>query len=116
LSALELLSGDAQTFRAKVWASRVHLHQTDPELLVGLLSLDDVDRLLTSSAIRTPAVRLAQDGAVLPTSRFTRSASQAGQPMTISLLHSHAAPHPAASQRGRFPAFLHSRRSGRLTA
>ena len=82
MSALELLSGDAQTFRAKVWASRVHLHQTDPELLVGLLSLDDVDRLLTSSAIRTPAVRLAQDGAVLPTSRFTRSASQAGQPMT----------------------------------
>jgi hypothetical protein len=82
LSALDLLSGDAQTFRAKVWASRVHLHQTDPDLLVGLLSLDDVDRLLTSSAIRTPAVRLAQDGAVLPASRFTRSATQAGQPMT----------------------------------
>ena len=82
MSALDLLSGDAQTFRAKVWASRVHLHETDPHLLVGLLSLDDVDRLLTSSAIRTPAVRVAQDGAVLPASRFTRSASQAGQPMT----------------------------------
>lgn len=82
MSALDLLSGDAQTFRAKVWASRVHLHQTDPALLVGLLSLDDVDRLLTASAIRTPAVRVAQDGAVLPASRFTRAASQAGQPMT----------------------------------
>ena len=82
MSALDLLSGDAQTFRTKVWASRVHLHQTDPDRLVGLLSLDDVDRLLTASAIRTPAVRVAQDGAVLPSSRYTRSASQAGQPMT----------------------------------
>ncbi len=82
MSALDLLSGDAQTFRAKVWASRVHLHQTAPDRLVGLLSLDDVDRLLMSSAIRTPAVRLARDGAVLPASRYTRSASQAGQPMT----------------------------------
>ena len=82
MPALDLLSGDAQTFRAKVWASRVHLPQTDPDRRVGLLSLDDVDRLLTSSAIRTPAVRLARDGAVLPASRFTRSASLAGQPMT----------------------------------
>ena len=48
LSALDLLSGDAQTFLTKVWASRVHLHRTDPDDLVGLLSFDDVDRLLTS--------------------------------------------------------------------
>ena len=37
MDALELLSGDAQTFREKVWASRVHLHHTDPDALVGLL-------------------------------------------------------------------------------
>ena len=43
----------------------MHLHRTDPEHLVGLLSLDDVDRLLTESAIRAPAVRIAQDGQVL---------------------------------------------------
>ena len=30
LNALDLLSGDAQTFLAKVWATRVHLHQTEP--------------------------------------------------------------------------------------
>lgn len=82
MSALDLLSGDAQTFRAKVWASHVHLHQTDPALLTGLLSLDDVDQLLTASAIRTPAVRLAQDGAVLPASRYTRAATMAGEPLT----------------------------------
>ena len=64
--ALELLSGDAQNFVEKVWASHVHLHKADPADLVGLLSFDDVDQLLTSTAIRTPAVRLAQDGSVLP--------------------------------------------------
>ncbi|HYO38914.1 MAG TPA: cupin domain-containing protein [Nocardioidaceae bacterium] len=85
IEALELLSGDAQTFLTKTWASRVHLHTAAPEArerLVGLLTFDDVDRLLTGTAIRTPAVRIAQDGGVLPTSAYTRQASLAGQPMT----------------------------------
>lgn len=83
MSALDLLSGDAQDFVEKVWASRVHLHHTDPKLLVDRLSFDDVDRLLTSTAIRTPAVRLARDGSVLPESAYTRhGATIAGQPLT----------------------------------
>lgn len=80
--ALDLLSGDARTFLAKVWASRVHLHRTDPDQLVGLFSLDDADALLTSSAIRTPSIRLARDGAVLPESGYTRGATLAGRPLT----------------------------------
>jgi lysine-specific demethylase/histidyl-hydroxylase NO66 len=81
--ALELLSGDARNFVEKVWASHVHIHKADPAELVGLLSFDDVDELLTSTAIRTPAVRLAQNGSVLPASAFTRSgATLAGQPLT----------------------------------
>jgi ribosomal protein L16 Arg81 hydroxylase len=82
VSALTLLSGDAQTFLEKVWASRVHLHRTDPAELVGLLSLDDADHLLTSTAIRTPSIRIAQDGSVLPESSYTRSATLAGKPLT----------------------------------
>jgi bifunctional lysine-specific demethylase and histidyl-hydroxylase NO66 len=82
LSALQLLSGDAQTFLTKVWASRVHVHHADPGALSGLLTFDDVDHLLTGTAIRTPAVRIAQDGTVLPSSAFTRSATIAGQPLT----------------------------------
>jgi lysine-specific demethylase/histidyl-hydroxylase NO66 len=82
LDALALLSGDAQAFREKVWASHVHLHHTDPADLVGLLSLDDVDRLLTASALRTPALRVARAGTVLPASAFTRRATMAGEPMT----------------------------------
>ncbi len=82
MSALELLSGDAQTFLEKIWASRTHVHRTEPDALVGLLSFDDVDHLLTSTAIRTPAVRIAQDGSVLPSSAYTRHATLAGQPLT----------------------------------
>ncbi len=80
--ALDLLSGDAQTFLSKVWASRVHLHRTDPDLLVGLLSLADADGLLTSSAIRTPSIRMARDGSVLAESTYTRNATLAGKPLT----------------------------------
>jgi len=82
LGALDLLAGDAQTFVDKVWASRVHVHHAEPADLIGLLSFDDVDHLLTSSGIRTPAVRMAQDGSVLPTSSYTRSAKLAGVAMT----------------------------------
>ena len=82
MGALDLLSGDAQTFLSKVWASRTHLHHTDPDRLVGMLSLDDADRLLTETAIRTPSVRLAKDGAVLPESAYTRRATLAGQQLT----------------------------------
>ncbi len=83
MSALELLSGDAQNFVEEIWASHVHLYKADPADLVGLLSFDDVDQLLTATAIRTPAVRLAQNGSVLPASAYTRSgATLAGQPLT----------------------------------
>jgi bifunctional lysine-specific demethylase and histidyl-hydroxylase NO66 len=83
--ALDLLSGDAQTFLTKVWASRPLVHHSDRpgrDELVGLLTLDDVDHLLTGTAIRTPAVRIAKDGSVLPASSFTRAATLAGRPMT----------------------------------
>ncbi|WP_426245685.1 cupin domain-containing protein [Nocardioides sp. LHG3406-4] len=47
-----------------------------------MLSLDDVDALLTTTAIRTPAVRLARDGMVLPEASYTRGGSLAGKPLT----------------------------------
>ena len=82
MDALKLLSGDARTFLDKVWASHIHVHHTDPDDLAGLLSLDDVDHLLTSTALRAPALRIARDGAVLPASAFTRAATLSGQPLT----------------------------------
>ena len=50
----------------------MHVHETDPADLVGLLSLDDADALLTGAAIRTPAVRVARDGSVLGESAYVR--------------------------------------------
>jgi bifunctional lysine-specific demethylase and histidyl-hydroxylase NO66 len=61
----------------------VHLHETDPADLVGLLSLDDADALLTGSAIRTPSIRVARDGQVLGESTYVRrGASIAGRPLS----------------------------------
>jgi lysine-specific demethylase/histidyl-hydroxylase NO66 len=60
----------------------VHLHRAEPDALVGLLSLEDADHLLTSTAIRTPSIRMAKDGSVLPESAYTRSATLAGKPLT----------------------------------
>jgi hypothetical protein len=79
---LDLLSGDAQTFLDKVWASHIHLHEADADALVALLSLDDVDRLLTTSGLRTPALRVVKDAGICPASTFTRAATIAGTPLT----------------------------------
>ena len=61
MDALELLCGDAQNFVEKLWARRVHVHRSDSGELVGLLRLDDVDHLVTSTGLRTPALRLAKE-------------------------------------------------------
>jgi bifunctional lysine-specific demethylase and histidyl-hydroxylase NO66 len=82
VDALKLLSGDAQAFLDEVWATRIHLHRVEPAQLVRLLPIDAVDELLTSTAIRTPAVRVVRDGAVLPAGAFTRSATIAGERVT----------------------------------
>ena len=82
VDSLQLLTGDAQTFVEKVWASRPLVHRVESAALAAMLDLDDVDQLLTSTALRTPALRLAKDGEVLASSRFTRSARLGGVALT----------------------------------
>ncbi|HET9867668.1 MAG TPA: cupin domain-containing protein, partial [Nitrospira sp.] len=82
MDALTRLSGDAQDFVEKIWAHRVNVHHATASDLAGLLSTDDVDQLLTSSALRTPALRVVQDGSVLPSTHYTRSATMAGVALT----------------------------------
>ncbi|GAA5106894.1 hypothetical protein GCM10023339_04340 [Alloalcanivorax gelatiniphagus] len=60
----------------------MHVHRTDPAHGAEVLSLADVDHLLTETAIRAPAVRVARNGSVLPESSFTRGGSLAGKPLT----------------------------------
>lgn len=82
MQATALLAGDVDSFIEDAWATRMHLHRGDRVELTGLLTLPDVDHLVTSAAIRTPSVRLAREGNVLATSCFTTSASLAGRPLT----------------------------------
>ena len=82
MDALTRLSGDPQTFVEKVWARRIHIHHASASDFAGLLDLEDFDRLLTSTALRTPALRMVEDGSVLPSTRFTRSATMGGVALT----------------------------------
>jgi len=78
LDVLDRLTGDAQTFGNQVWARRIHVHRTESDAFLELLGIDDVDRLITTGGLRTPAFRIVQDGVVLPSARYTRSATIAG--------------------------------------
>ncbi|WP_307861868.1 JmjC domain-containing protein [Nocardioides sp. SYSU D00065] len=60
----------------------MHVHRTDPAFGADVLSLEAADHLLTETAIRAPAVRVARNGSVLPESTFTRGGSLAGKPLT----------------------------------
>ncbi len=82
MDALTLLSGDARTFVDKVWSRRIHVHRAEATDLVALLDVDDVDHLLTSTGLRTPAVRMVQDGSVLPSTHYTRAGTMGGVALT----------------------------------
>lgn len=77
-SALARCVGDPQRFADHVWARRSQVHSAGIPA-TDLLSLEDVDRLITSSALRTPAFRLVQDGAPLPPSAYTTSGAIGGR-------------------------------------
>ena len=76
------MTGDARTFLTRVWASHVLIHHADPERLTAFLSIEDADRLLTESGIRTPAIRVAKDGSVLPEAAVLQHATMAGKLVT----------------------------------
>ena len=64
---------DPEAF-ASAWG-RAAVHATAAELpqpFDDLLDLDAVDELLSRRGLRTPFLRMAKDGAVVPPSRFTR--------------------------------------------
>ena len=82
MNYLELLSGGSETFITEVWSRRILVHQADPDVAASIFGIDHADELITQSALRTPQVRLAQDGKVIDEARYTRKATLAGKPMT----------------------------------
>ncbi len=79
---LALLAGDPETFVQEVWGRRPLVHDADPDTLAGIFGIEHADTLITTHALRTPQVRLAQDGSVVDPARYTRRATIAGQPVT----------------------------------
>jgi bifunctional lysine-specific demethylase and histidyl-hydroxylase NO66 len=78
---LQRLVGDRARFATEYWGRAPLLRRgawgdTPP------LSLDDVDRLVTSSGLRWPAFRLVREGNSLPVKSFTREGRIGGQRVT----------------------------------
>ena len=76
---LERCTGDPRSFLANDWGKRATIRRatitsaSTPAGFEDLLSLDDVDRFLTSTALRTPFFRLVKAGVQIPESTYTRS-------------------------------------------
>ncbi len=81
MPALERCVGDVDDFLRERWA-REPLHRTGGAPFDDLLSLADVDQLLTESSLRLPAFRLVKDGATLPTGGYTKSGRTGSQPVS----------------------------------
>jgi bifunctional lysine-specific demethylase and histidyl-hydroxylase NO66 len=81
-TAVSRVVGDAEGFLAGSFGRQpVHSPERDPAGFADLLSLDDVDHLVTSTGLRAPAFRLVRDGTTLPQAAVTRSARLGSQPV-----------------------------------
>lgn len=72
---LRCISADRDKFAAAYWGQQPLLSRADelPESFTDLLSPDAVDELLSRRGLRTPFLRVANRGQVLPASSFTGS-------------------------------------------
>lgn len=78
--ALERCVGDAERFADRHWGRRPLLRPGgDPGGFDDLLSLADIDHVVTSTGLRLPSFRMVKDGVSLPASRYTRTARTGGQ-------------------------------------
>jgi bifunctional lysine-specific demethylase and histidyl-hydroxylase NO66 len=79
--ALERCVGDPRIFLAETWGRRP-VHRSGRQPFDDLLSLPDVDHLLTETSLRLPAFRLIKDGATLPPAGDTKSGRTGSQPVS----------------------------------
>ena len=61
-------------FARELWGKRPqHRRLSDPQSFGDLLSLDDVDRIVSTTGVRLPAFRLVKDAVILPSGRYTKT-------------------------------------------
>jgi lysine-specific demethylase/histidyl-hydroxylase NO66 len=74
--------GEADGFLRGTWGRRPTIHEgEDPLGFADLLTLDDVDRILSTTSLRTPALRLVEAGEQIPESAYTRSGTTGSKPV-----------------------------------
>lgn len=74
--------GDADGFLLGTWGRRPTIHGgEDPLGFADLLTLDDVDRILSTTSLRTPAFRLVEAGEQIPETTYTRSGTTGSKPV-----------------------------------
>lgn len=72
--ALARAVGDPDRFAKELWGRRPqHLEAGGEGGFEDLLSLDDVDRIVSTMGLRLPAFRLVREGEVLAPSRYTKT-------------------------------------------
>lgn len=66
--------GDTDHFARELWGRRPqHRRAADRNGFDDLLSLDDVDHIVSTTGLRLPAFRLVKDGNTLPSGRYTKT-------------------------------------------
>lgn len=76
-------TGDADAFLRGSWGRRPTVHASEDRLgFADLLSLDDVDRIVSTTSLRTPAFRLVKAGERIPESSYTRSGTTGSRPVS----------------------------------
>lgn len=82
-SALVRCTGDLRAFLETTWGRRAVVHVgIEPNGFADLLSLDDVDRILSTTSPRTPAFRLVKAGERIPEAAYTRSGTTGSRPVS----------------------------------
>jgi bifunctional lysine-specific demethylase and histidyl-hydroxylase NO66 len=80
--ALARCIGDADPFLRGTWGRRPSIHEGEDRLgFADLLTLDDVDRILSTTSLRTPAFRLVLAGEQIPETAYTRSGTTGSRPV-----------------------------------
>jgi hypothetical protein len=83
IDPLARCTGDPGAFLRDTWGRRAALHRGEaPGGFADLLTFDEVDRLLTTTSLRTPAFRLVQAGEAIPESTYTRSGTTGSRPVS----------------------------------
>jgi lysine-specific demethylase/histidyl-hydroxylase NO66 len=81
--ALARCVGDVDRFLGDTWGRRAGVHTgaegADRADFADLLSLEDVDRILSTASLRSPAIRMVRGGTPLPTAAYTRSGRTGSQ-------------------------------------